>query len=286
MSTPEQPLVSIIIPAYNIERYIVDAVESALAQTYHPFEVIVTDDGSTDGTKALLEPYIAAGRVRYVYQENKGIAGARNTAIRNAKGEYIALLDGDDMFLPEKIARQVAHMEANPECDISYCGIWIFYDGTPDIVFKLNYTYYSGPDVFPNLLKKQFINPTTIVARRSAFETYGGFDETLGYCEDWEFCLMVLSKGGTILYLPEYLAKCRWRSGSMSYSVGSKVKDKKVVKEILVRLRRDMSPERIVSTHIDEAIFANMVRLKYMQLASHFTPLASLLRWIQGNRLR
>ena len=77
-----------------------EAVDSALAQTYPAVEVIVIDDGSTDGTRAVLEPYIAAKRIVYIHQENKGLAGARNTGIRAAKGNYIALLDSDDAFMP------------------------------------------------------------------------------------------------------------------------------------------------------------------------------------------
>jgi glycosyltransferase involved in cell wall biosynthesis len=286
MKMDKKPLVSIVIPAYNIERYIVGAVESALAQTYRPLEIIVTDDGSTDGTKTLLEPYIAKGEVRYIYQKNKGIAGARNTAIRAAKGEYIALLDGDDLFLPEKISRQVAYLEEHPECDASYCGIWIFYDGAPDDVFKLNYTYYSGIDVFPNLLRKQFINPTTLVIRRTVFEKFGFFDEKIGYCEDWELCLRIVSNGGTICFLSDYLAKCRWRAGSTSYSMRSKIRDKKVVGQILSNLRRVMTEKQAKETRISSIIFLNELKLLYMQLAARFNFLASLLRWLQGRRLR
>ena len=109
------PLVSIVIPAWNAERYIKEAVDSALNQTYPSTEVIVVDDGSIDGTRAILEPYLATKRIIYIYQVNKGLAGARNTGIRAASGEYIALLDSDDLFLPQKIEKQALVLKEHPE---------------------------------------------------------------------------------------------------------------------------------------------------------------------------
>jgi len=99
------PLVSVVIPVYNSAEYIVETIKSALAQHYKPFEVIVVDDGSTDNTKDLLEPYLH--RISYLYKENGGPASARNTGVNNAKGEYIAFLDADDLWMPEKLARQM-----------------------------------------------------------------------------------------------------------------------------------------------------------------------------------
>lgn len=121
MSTPVQiPQVSVIIPAYNGERYIAEAIESVLNQTYLNYEIIVVDDGSIDNTRAVLEPYF--NRIRYIYQENQGVAAARNRGIREAKGELIAFLDQDDYFLPEKLALQVAIFEAKPTVGMVHSG--------------------------------------------------------------------------------------------------------------------------------------------------------------------
>ena len=95
--------VSIVIPSYNAARYVKEAVDSALAQTYKNVEVIVVDDGSTDGTKKILAPYSESKKIRYIYEENKGLAGARNTGIKNSSGEYVAFLDADDLFCREKL---------------------------------------------------------------------------------------------------------------------------------------------------------------------------------------
>src|SRR5690349_3602213 len=106
------PKVSVIIPTYNRAQFIARAVDSVLEQTYKDFEIIVIDDGSSDNTQEILKAY--EGKIRYVYQQNKGISAARNRGIQEAKGEYIAFLDSDDVWKPEKLSVQVAILDVNP----------------------------------------------------------------------------------------------------------------------------------------------------------------------------
>ena len=110
--------VSVIIPAYNCEKFVAEAIESALRQDYAPVEVIVVDDGSTDGTKEEILKYKSS--VNYIYQENQGLGGARSTGIEHAKGEYVAFLDADDILHDGFIGRQIAFLDKNPEIDIVY----------------------------------------------------------------------------------------------------------------------------------------------------------------------
>src|SRR4028118_1349040 len=114
------PQVSVIIPAYNGDRYIAQAVESVISQTYKNWEIIVVDDGSTDDTRQALQPYF--DRIRYVYQENQGVAAARNRGIQESRGELIAFLDQDDFFLSDKLAGQVALFDAQPSLGIVNSG--------------------------------------------------------------------------------------------------------------------------------------------------------------------
>ena len=114
----ENPLVSVIIPAYNVAPYVAAAIDSVLAQTYQPIEIIVVEGNSKDGTRAVLEPYIEKKLITYLHQEGKGLSNARNIGIRQAKGEFVALLDADDIFLPEKIEKQVGYLIAHPDCDV------------------------------------------------------------------------------------------------------------------------------------------------------------------------
>lgn len=200
-----------MIPSYSAAAFVREAVDSALAQTYKNFEVIVVDDGSTDNTKELLTPYIKAGKIRYMYQRNGGLSAARNTGIKNAKGEYIALLDADDIFLPRKLEEQVAYLEAHPDCDISYCDLYHFWDEEPDALLKLAYTYYSGDEVLPNLVKVNSIAPGTMVLRKSVFDRWGLFNESFRRSEDLEFLVRILSKGARIMFLDKILLKARSR---------------------------------------------------------------------------
>lgn len=211
-----KPLVSIIIPAHNAEKYIQEAVDSALGQTYENIEVVVIDDGSTDGTKKVLELYVRDRKIKYVYQENKGLAGARNAGIRNSKGEYVAFLDADDLFLPEKVAEQVKVLEENPDFDVCYCDLTHFIDSSPRKYYHHRYHYPSG-NLFEPLLHRQFINPLTVFARRSVFEKFGFFDETLRRSEDWDLWLRWSHAGVKFFYLDKPLAYYRIQStGNLS----------------------------------------------------------------------
>ena len=113
-------LVSVIMPSYNTAKFISETIESVLAQTYPNWELIIADDCSTDDTDAVVRPYLADGRIRYMKNEkNSGAAVSRNRALREAKGKWIAFLDSDDLWLPEKLEKQIAFMEQN-NCRFSY----------------------------------------------------------------------------------------------------------------------------------------------------------------------
>ena len=108
------PRVSVVVPTYNCARFLGRTIDSALRQTYRDFEIIVVDDGSTDGTQALIAAYEES--VRYVYQTNQGASAARNAALSRASGEFIAYLDADDLWRPDKVIRQVEFLDAHSTC--------------------------------------------------------------------------------------------------------------------------------------------------------------------------
>jgi glycosyltransferase involved in cell wall biosynthesis len=238
----QDPLVSIIIPSYNGAAFIKEAVDSALAQTYSNIEIIVVDDGSTDNTKAVLAPYVTTHQIHYIYQPNAGLSAARNTGIRGAKGEYIALLDSDDIFLPRKIERQIAHFAALPDCDISYCGLYSFWDGEPEKLLKIDYQFYSGEDVLPNLVKKSFIAPLTMVIKKDVFGRFGLFDENFKRSEDLEFLVRVASAGANIYFLDEILAKLRLRRTGNLQSFKSQPEVKRTIVAIFEKLYQQSTP--------------------------------------------
>jgi glycosyltransferase involved in cell wall biosynthesis len=106
--------VSVILPVYGVEKYIAEAVRSVLAQTFSDFELLIIDDGSPDRSVEICRQFTDS-RIRIIQQQNRGLSGARNTGIRYAKGEYLAFLDGDDLWAPEKLEKQVAHLDNSPK---------------------------------------------------------------------------------------------------------------------------------------------------------------------------
>lgn len=236
-------LVSIIIPSYNAAAYVKEAVDSALAQTYSQCEIIVIDDGSSDDTKKILKPYIDKEEMKYVYQDNKGLAAARNTGIKNSRGEYIALLDADDIFIPQKIERQVQYLKNNAGCDVSYCDLYHFWDGKPGKLLKLDYRYYSGDEVLPNLIKRDFIAPLSMLIKKSVFEKFGLFDENFRRSEDLEFLVRILRGGARICFLDEILAKLRLRRTSNLQGFLSQPEVKKTGLAVFENLYDNIGPE-------------------------------------------
>lgn len=279
-------LVSIIIPAYNVEKYITEAVDSALAQTCKNIEVIVVDDGSTDGTKKVLSSYVGKNQIRYIYQSNKGLSGARNTGMRAAKGEYIAFLDADDIFLPDKVQRQIDYLKLHPECDVCYCDIWHFYDEEPQKMFKLNYDYHSRESVFRKLLLKNFINPLSVVIRKATAEKYGYFNEDMRRSEDWDYWVNLAWQGARFCFLAEILAKYRIRKGSLSYSWSSEIQRKETSLDIFRRLKNKMTAEERFRYGIYPIILFHWLKLQYAKIADRFFPLRKIHYFIQSRRLR
>lgn len=207
----DNPLVSIIIPAYNVERYIKDAVDSAIGQTYKNIEIIVVDDGSTDGTKKELESYIKNNKIIYLYQKNKGLSGARNAGINQARGEYIALLDADDMFRLTKIEKQIFFLNNNPDCDFCYTDVEFFRDGNPGKILKSYYKYHSGK-VLKYLFISSFINPSTLFFRKDAVYKFGTFNESFKRAEDLEYYIRASLNGAEFCLVNEPLFLSRIRN--------------------------------------------------------------------------
>lgn len=168
--------VAVVIPAFRSVAFIADAIESALAQTLEPDEVIVVDDGSTDGTEEVVESFL--DRVVYVRQENRGPAAARNLGIALTEAPLIALLDADDIWEPGKLAAQVEFMAANPGCALVCCDAWVFGRGI-EMHRKYRDSHPTGlPDLsFTGLLRDNPISTLSVLLRRNALEKVGTFDE-------------------------------------------------------------------------------------------------------------
>lgn len=193
MATLELPQVSVIIPAYNCERYVAQAVESVLQQTYPNIEIIVIDDGSKDNTRDVLEPYF--DRIRYVYQDNQGVATARNHGIALAQGELIAFLDADDYFIaPEKTANQVACFQDHPSIGIVNSGFCLVDEHGHPIRDVEPWQYAPELDVETWLLKKPVL-PSAMMFRKEWLDQVGGFDSRFAFGEDSHLLLRLVTSG-------------------------------------------------------------------------------------------
>jgi glycosyltransferase involved in cell wall biosynthesis len=186
ISDNKHPPVSVVIPTFNRAWILPEAVASVLSQTFENFELIVVDDGSTDGTLSLLEN---VKDIRVVAQENKGVSAARNSGIEAAAGDYLAFLDSDDLWLPEKLASQMAFFKAHPESMICQTQeIWI--RNGKRINPRERHRKASGM-FFERSLELCLVSPSAVVIRRNLLEAVGRFDEALPACEDYDLWLRI-----------------------------------------------------------------------------------------------
>lgn len=184
------PAVSVIIPTYNRAAMVMEAIESVLAQSYADRELIVVDDGSTDDTEAAVAAFLP--QFTYVYQEHQGVSAARNRGAAIARGEYLAFLDSDDLWLKDKLLRQMQFMESHPEALICYSDeIWIRRGVRVNPMKK--HRKYSGM-IFPYCLPLCIISPSSALFTRGLFEEAGMFDETLAVCEDYDLWLRIAAR--------------------------------------------------------------------------------------------
>jgi len=181
-------LISAIIPTYNRAWCVREAVDSVLAQRGAEVECIVVDDGSSDGTRELL----ADMSVRYIYQENRGPAAARNRGIAEAGGEFIAFLDSDDLWTKDKCARQERYLRENPDCLLVHCNERWIRNGEHLNQGKRHVR--GGGDQFERSLELCCISPSSVMVRHGLFDRVGAFDEAAAPCEDYDLWLRVTAR--------------------------------------------------------------------------------------------
>jgi glycosyltransferase involved in cell wall biosynthesis len=209
----DTPQVSVIIPLYNLGRFVGEAIESTLAQTIgrDALEVIVIDDGSTDGGGDVARRY--AGPVRCHRQENRGLSAARNAGLGLSHAPFVTFLDADDRVLPEKLEAQLAGFAAHPEAGLVYTG-WRHIDESGHPLPQRGWSRYTG-DVLGHLLLGNLIHPHAALVRRELVERAGGFDESLTSVEDWDLWLRISRAGALWHCIDRPLAEYRVRPGAM-----------------------------------------------------------------------
>jgi glycosyltransferase involved in cell wall biosynthesis len=222
------PTLAAVIPTYNHASVVVEAVESALAQTRSLDEVIVVDDGSTDDTRERLQMFGA--RITYIYQENRGLAAARNTGLRNSNSDWVGFLDADDLWLPEKVQRQIALIErVGDQVGCVHTRFWVV---SPEFRVLSPVPPLHGSVDLAHLVRRNWVGVLTAVVRRDVAIEAGGFDEELRAVEDWDMWLRLALAGVQFAYIPTPLAIYRASESSMHWDLqrmevsGSRMFDK------------------------------------------------------------
>ncbi len=200
--------VSVIIPCYNAEAYLSQAIESVLAQTYSNVEIIVVDDGSTDASCTVAERY--GIRITFIRQKNSGVSAARNAAIAASTGEYLAFLDADDYWLPNKLERQIPAF-TNPKVGLVHSyHVWVDSDGNLQ-----EKRFHTEGYVFHSLLEHCTVGTLTAVVRRNALPKVSPFDTQLRTGEDWDLWLRI-SLHNEVAVIPEVLSCYRVHDSSLT----------------------------------------------------------------------
>lgn len=218
-----RPKVSIIIPAYNQREYLAEAIQSVCDQTYRNWELVVVDDGSTDATAEVVANFSDA-RIHYIYQENKGSPGARNTGIRNSRGDYLAFLDADDIYRSDKLGAQVNHLEQSPLIGLSYASrIEVDHLGNP-------YWLLSAPAkvALEDLILGFPFTINDLVVRRSWVERIGLFDESFRlHSEDPDFYLRLALEGCRFERTNHFVAYRRLHTGRVFKQIPDRIETMK-----------------------------------------------------------
>jgi glycosyltransferase involved in cell wall biosynthesis len=231
----DQPLVSCIVPVFNGERYLAEALDSILAQQYEPLEIIVADDGSTDGTAAIARSY--GDRVRVIRQPNAGAPAARNLGLQAARGELIAFLDSDDLWHREKLARQTARFAARPELEVSVTHVQSFW--IPELQDEAE-RFRDHPLSQP---QPGYVT-ITMLARRAVFERVGGFNTGLSVGDPMEWFVRAAEHGTIMDLLPDTLAYRRLHQRNLSWESGGARRMTTAMQEAVLRVVKESLDRR------------------------------------------
>lgn len=264
-STPP-PRVAVIVPAYGVSHLLGEALDSVQAQTLAEWECLVIDDGAPDDVAGAVRPYLADSRIRFLATDNRGLAGARNRAVRASRAPYIALLDGDDLFRPDYLARMVAALESDPAARFVTCNARVFgaVERERHCIRGKQGSGDGTTGTLGDVLARSFNVYIGSTFRRADFDRVGGFDESLSHCEDFDFWVRLLLLGGYARYVDEVLGEYRVRPGSLSGDAAKMIQGNlKVYQRVLARLGE--SPEAVIARRM---MAENQAALAFEQAVS------------------
>jgi glycosyltransferase involved in cell wall biosynthesis len=269
----KNPKVSVIIPVYNGEKYLQETIESVLNQTYQDFEIIIVDDASTDGSPEIIKSFIKKypDKIKvFWHKKNKGCpAATKNTGIKHAKGDFIAFLDQDDVWYPDKLKKQVNILEKEQKIIANFANTDIFDESRQKIIGKK----WSFIPPFPpqrllriRLLQGNFIQSTSsAIAKKEILNKIGGFDEKMKMTDDYELWLR-LSHFGQISFLRQLLLFWRLRRSSLSHSEVAHIKDLEYFTNKLMKL---------INTEEEKEIAQKKILIYKIRLANYYLDLGN-----------
>jgi glycosyltransferase involved in cell wall biosynthesis len=218
-----QPLISVVVTCYNYGRYLKGCLDSILAQTYKNIEILVIDDGSTDNTAEVIKPFTELPNLRYIHQSNAGQARAKNVGIKNSIGDFVAFLDADDCWCPEKLEKQMTCFD-NPNVGVVYCRARYLDENNDEYLYEMTSTYLQPRrgSVTQWLVYDNFVQFSSSVVRKECFDKFGTFDESLKMGIDWDLWLRI-STYYEFDYVDERLFYYRMgHSGQMSKNISER----------------------------------------------------------------
>jgi glycosyltransferase involved in cell wall biosynthesis len=256
-----KPEVSVIIPVYNHATLLGQALESVFAQTYRNYEVIVVDDGSTDDIASVLQPLIDQDLIRYIHQQKQGVSSARNRGIVESSGRYIAFLDSDDLFEPEKLDIQVRYLQDHPEIGLVHSGFTKFDDDGNDLGYR-DASLFSGM-VYPHMLLywTTLMAVDAVLVPRTVFDSVGLFDTSLSMGEDLDLWRRIAWKY-PFGFINKSLARVRVHAGNTS---GDKLR---ATQGLLMYLERAFEDDSGLSKRFRNRAFSRLLSTMAYNLLS------------------
>jgi len=252
--------VSVVIPTWNCAAYLPQALDSVLAQTRPVDEILVVDDGSTDATSAILAPYIDRG-IRVLRQENQGVSAARNRGVHESRGDWVAFLDADDVWVPEKIAWQLEWVQHDPSLALVSGHAW-FWNVEADTRSRMTFGWGRRDARREIAVRNTIGNTSLVLVRRNLLLELGGFDRSLRFGEDWDMWIRVLERGSAAL-VPRPLLLYRWHAASNSrfrswkrYDVLSAISKRAIARTTPAWGRFQLHLRRLGFLHAGRAAFA------------------------------
>ncbi|MFQ3549529.1 MAG: glycosyltransferase [Armatimonadota bacterium] len=215
----QNPFVSVILPVYNGEEYISEAIESVINQTYKNFELIIVDDGSNDNTAKIIDKYLCNDNVKYIYKNNGGVSSALNTGIINAVGKWVAFIGMDDIWLPEKLSRQIEVIRRFNDLSIVEIGTIAFDNNGDQQYWSYKTQIQSGKKLLSKILKGNIFCASSIIVKKDELINAGLFSENLTSCEDYYMWFKLLYNDLKVAFIQDYQVRYRLRSNSLSHNI-------------------------------------------------------------------